>query len=83
MFTNRSKQSIARPNHQDGKMSAIYEEPGSANEPVKVLVVLHENVDAMDVVGPLEVFTSAQHEKMNPGALLPTTPVIVLRTDSM
>ena len=44
-------------------MSAIYEEPGSANEPVRVLFTLHEDVDAMDVVGPLEVFTSAQHDK--------------------
>lgn len=48
-------------------MSAIYEEPGSANEPVKVLFTLHEDVDAMDVVGPLEVFTSAQHDKTKPG----------------
>jgi len=47
-------------------MSAIYEEPDSAHEPVKVLITLHEGMDAMDVVGPLEVFTCAQHDKKNP-----------------
>lgn len=50
-------------------MSAIYEEPDSANEPVKVLITLHEGMDAMDAVGALEVFTWAQHEKKNPGKM--------------
>ena len=48
-------------------MSAIYEEPDSAHEPVKVLITLHEGMDAMDAVGPLEVFSWAQHDKKNPG----------------
>jgi len=43
-------------------MSAIVEEDGHP-EPVKVLITLHEDVDAMDVVGPLEVFSTAQHDK--------------------
>jgi len=47
-------------------MSAIYEEPDSSAEPVKVLITLHEGMDAMDVVGPLEVFSWAQHDKKNP-----------------
>ncbi len=57
--------------HNTGKMSAIYEEPGEGepNEPVKVLITLHEGMDAMDVVGPLEVFSWAQHDKQNPGTL--------------
>ena len=50
-------------------MSAIYEEPGDAHEPVKVLITLHEGMDAMDAVGPLEVFTWAQHDAKNPGML--------------
>ena len=50
-------------------MSAIYEEPDSAMEPVKVLITLHEGMDAMDVVGPLEVFGAAQHDKKNPGMI--------------
>jgi len=49
-------------------MSAIYEEPetGETIDPVKVLIALHEGMDAMDVVGPLEVFSWAQHDKKNP-----------------
>jgi len=46
-------------------MSAIYEEPDGSMEPVKVLITLHEGMDAMDVIGPLEVFSSAQHDKKN------------------
>ena len=48
-------------------MSAIYEEPDSAMEPVKVLITLFEGMDAMDVTGPLEVFHWAQHDKKKPG----------------
>lgn len=48
-------------------MSAIYEGPESSAEPVKVLITLHEGMDAMDVVGPLEVFSWARHDKKNPG----------------
>lgn len=51
-------------------MSAIYEEPDSAPEPVKVLITLHEGMDVMDAMGPLEVFSWAQHDKKNSGMLL-------------
>lgn len=47
-------------------MSAIIEEDGH-NEPVKVLITMHEGMDAMDAIGPLEVFTSAQHNAKDPG----------------
>ncbi|KAK3717472.1 hypothetical protein LTR37_005862 [Vermiconidia calcicola] len=47
-------------------MSAIVEEPEGSVEPVKVLITLHEGMDAMDVIGPLEVFSWAQHDKQNP-----------------
>lgn len=52
-------------------MSAIYEEPDSAAEPVKVLITLHEGMTAMDAIGPLEVFTRAQHNPKDPGVLFP------------
>lgn len=48
-------------------MSAIVEEPDGYHEPVKVLITMHEGMDAMDVIGPLEVFTWAQHDKNNQG----------------
>lgn len=48
-------------------MSAIYEEPDAAMEPVKVLITFHEGMDVMDVAGPLEVFSHAQHDSKNPG----------------
>ena len=50
-------------------MSAIIEEDGTGYDPVKVLIAMHEGMDAMDVVGPLEVFSMAQHDKANPGEL--------------
>jgi len=46
-------------------MSAILEEDGY-HEPVKVLITMHEGMDAMDAIGPLEVFTGAQHNKSDP-----------------
>jgi len=46
-------------------MSAIIEEDGH-HEPVKVLITMHEGMDAMDAIGPLEVFTWAQHDAKNP-----------------
>ena len=48
-------------------MSAIYEEPDASNEPVKVLITLHNGMDTMDVAGPLEVFSQAQHNAKDPG----------------
>ncbi|KAK3111710.1 hypothetical protein LTR53_012758 [Teratosphaeriaceae sp. CCFEE 6253] len=47
-------------------MSAIIEEDGPGYEPVKVLIAMHEGMDAMDVIGPLEVLSFAQHDKENP-----------------
>ncbi|KAI5364911.1 Putative class I glutamine amidotransferase [Septoria linicola] len=46
-------------------MSAIVEEPADY-EPVKVLITLHEGMDTMDAMGPLEVFNWAQHDPSNP-----------------
>lgn len=47
-------------------MSAIVEEPEGHMEPLKVLITLHEGMDTMDVVGPLEVLSWAQHDPKNP-----------------
>ncbi|QIX01956.1 hypothetical protein AMS68_007473 [Peltaster fructicola] len=48
-------------------MSAIADEAGESGpfEPIRVLISLHEGVDGMDVMGPLEVFSIAQHEKQD------------------
>lgn len=77
-FTRRFPFSISNTNRNprtpkklNGKMSAIYEEPDSATEPVKVLITLHEGMTALDAVGPLEVFFRAQHDPKNPG--MPTS----------
>ena len=51
-------------------MSAIVEEPEGHMEPLKVLITLHDGMDAMDVVGPLEVLSWAQHDAKNPGVCL-------------
>jgi len=48
-------------------MSAIVEEPEGFHEPLKVLITMHEGMDSMDVIGPLEVFSTAQHDKDNTG----------------
>lgn len=58
-------------------MSAIVEEPDGSYEPVKVLITLHEDMDSMDAVGPLEVFSWAQHDKKNPGT--PHTPSLIFQ----
>ena len=55
------------PHYNTDTMSAIQED--DTIEPVKVLITLHECMDAMDVIGPLEVFSWAQHDKKNPGIL--------------
>ena len=47
-------------------MSAIAEDGA---QPLRVLITLHEGMDSMDAVGPLEVFANAQHEKNKPGKL--------------
>ena len=59
-------------------MSAIVEEPDGTWEPLKVLITMHEGMDTMDAVGPLEVFSVAQHEKNNPGKYHPLSAVIRL-----
>ncbi|KXL48659.1 hypothetical protein M433DRAFT_63052 [Acidomyces richmondensis BFW] len=48
-------------------MSAIVEEghDGTYPEPVKVLVAMFEGMDMLDALGPLEVFSWAQHDKNN------------------
>lgn len=48
-------------------MSAITDEPEGYPEPIKVLITMHEGMDTMDAIGPLEVFSAAQHEKKNAG----------------
>lgn len=50
-------------------MSAIIDEAGENGtyEPIRVLISLHEHVDGMDVMGPLEVFALAQHIKGDKG----------------
>ena len=62
-------------------MSAIYEEPGEAMEPVKVLITLFEGMDAMDVVGPLEVLSWAQHDKKNDSMVYRSTSGILRNAD--
>lgn len=50
-------------------MSAIVEEGGDMGpfEPIKVLITMHEGMNALDLMGPLEVFSQAQHDKKNKG----------------
>ncbi|KAK4623053.1 Isonitrile hydratase-like protein xanA [Fulvia fulva] len=54
------------PSYHTGKMSAITEEPEGYVEPLKVLITMHDKCDTLDVTGPLEVFSSAQHDPKNP-----------------
>jgi len=44
-------------------MSAIVEE---SDTPLNVLVCLYDGMDSMDAIGPLEVFSTAQHDSKNP-----------------
>lgn len=48
-------------------MSAITDEPEGHVEPLKVLITMHDGMDSMDVIGPLEVFSWAQHDSHNAG----------------
>merc|ERR1712070_933754 len=50
-------------NNNTGKMSAIVEEPDGFYEPIKVLITLHEGMDTMDAIGPMEVFRQGLHDK--------------------
>lgn len=47
-------------------MSAIREE-GADAEPIKVLFTLHNNMNALDFVGPLEVLSMALHDTEDDG----------------
>ncbi|KAF1346915.1 ThiJ/PfpI family protein [Delphinella strobiligena] len=49
-------------------MSAIIPEDGEAAafEPVKVLFALHQGLDALDFIGPLEILSTARHDPKNP-----------------
>lgn len=53
-------------------MSAIVDEAGESGpfEPIRVLISLHDGVDGMDVMGPLEVFSIAQHDRQDQCELL-------------
>lgn len=54
-------------------MSAIIPEDGEAVgpfEPVKVLFALHQGLDALDFIGPLEILTHARHDPKDPGMSL-------------
>lgn len=47
-------------------MSAIREE-GADAEPIRVLFTLHNNMNALDFVGPLEVLSMALNETSDEG----------------
>lgn len=46
-------------------MSAIQDT--DTNEPIQVLMTMHDNMNLLDFAGPLEVLTRAQHNFSNPG----------------
>lgn len=54
---------------------------GSAvsDEPVDVLFALHPKFNLMDMAGPLEVLTTALHDKNDPSKSLPLRAVAPLR----
>lgn len=59
-------------------MSAIAEDgDGTMPEPVKVLFTLHEGLDALDFIGPLEVLSHARHDINDPGKLHPKHHVLL------
>jgi len=47
-------------------MSAIREE-GAEQEPIRVLFTLHNNMNAIDFIGPLEVLSKAVFDTTNEG----------------
>ena len=47
-------------------MSAI-QETGDVAEPVQVLVTLHDQMNLIDVAGPLEVMSKSLHNLSDPG----------------
>lgn len=61
-------------------MSAIVEEP-EFMEPLKVLITLHDQMDSMDVIGPLEVFSTAQHDPKNPGMPIQSIKIFTYHID--
>lgn len=52
--------------YNTGEMSAI-QEHGDTAEPVQVLVSLHDQMNLMDVAGPLEVMSKSLHNFSDPG----------------
>lgn len=48
-------------------MSAIQEEAGDFTEPIQVLFTMHNNMNALDFTGPLEVLNYAQHDIKDEG----------------
>jgi hypothetical protein len=54
-------------------MSAIAEEVDGAAPIIKVLFTLHPGMDAMDFIGPLEVFSHAKHNSTDTGKSLPSS----------
>lgn len=49
-------------------MSAIHET--DVNEPIQVLMTMHDNMNLLDFAGPLQVLTHAQHNFSDPGMSL-------------
>lgn len=47
-------------------MSAI-QDSGEGSEPVQVLVTLHDQMNLIDVAGPLEVMSKSLHNFSDPG----------------
>lgn len=48
-------------------MSAITDELDEHVEPLKVLITLHDGMDSLDAIAPMEVFSWAQHDPQNAG----------------
>lgn len=46
-------------------MSAIRET--DVDEPIQVLITMHDNMNLLDFAGPLQVLTHAQHNLNDPG----------------
>ncbi len=43
-----------------------------ADEPIEVLIALHDKFDILDFAGPLEVLSTALHDAKDKGAHLPS-----------
>jgi len=56
---------VIHPNQHQVEMAAQASAP--ADNPIQVLIALHEKFDLMDFAGPVEVFHAAQHDPNDPG----------------